>query len=180
MTNRLLTGLVLATLLASPMAAVPALAAPECSASENGWVPTRYYARGAVTYYRGDWYLSQERHEGREPGQGAFAWQRLEEPPACAADRDQSEQRPAATTPPDQQPQETTRAESKQPRTSDTAEASCPELPTWSFAGSYNVGDQVLHEGQVYRAIRQSSDTLPGSGHPPRWQTMSQPCRNMP
>ncbi|WP_297792553.1 hypothetical protein [uncultured Marinobacter sp.] len=180
MKNRLLTGLVLATLLASPMAVMPALAAPACSESENSWVPTRYYARGAVTFYRGDWYRSQERHEGREPGQGAFAWQRLEEPPACAAGPDQSERRPEATTPPDRRPQETTRAEDKQPQTSDTAEASCPELPAWSFAGSYSVGDQVLHEGQVYRAIRQSNGTLPGSGHPPRWQPMSKPCRNMP
>ncbi|MCG2579638.1 MAG: hypothetical protein KA296_02070 [Marinobacter sp.] len=169
MTNRLLTGLFLAALLASPIAVMPALAAPTCSESENGWVPTRYYARGAVTYYQGDWYRSQERHEGREPGQGAFAWQRLEEPPACATDQDRSERRPEAT-----------QAEDTQPQTSDTTEANCPELPTWSFAGSYSVGDQVLHEGQAYRAIRQSNGTLPGSGHPPHWQLLLQSCRNMP
>lgn len=180
MTNRLFTGLVLAALLASPIAVMPALAAPACSESENGWVPTRYYARGAVIFYRGDWYRSQERHEGREPGQGTFAWQRLEEPPACATDQDRSEPRREVTAQPDQQPQEATQAEEKQPQTSDTAEANCPELPTWSFAGSYSVGDQVLHEGQVYRAIRQSNGTLPGSGHPPHWQLSPQPCRNMP
>jgi len=180
MTNRWLTGLVLATLLASPMAVMSALAKPACSESENGWVPTRYYARGAVTFYRGDWYRSQERHEGREPGQGAFAWQRLEAPPACTADQDESAPRPDATTPPDQQSQKTPRIEDKQPQTSGTAKANCPEPPTWSFAGSYNVGDQVLHEGQVYRAIRQSNGTLPGSGHPPHWQLLPQPCRNMP
>lgn len=97
MTNRLLSGLVLA----SPIAVMPALAAPTSSESENGWVPTRYYARGAVIFYRGDWYRSQERHEGREPGQGAFTWQRLEEPPACATDQDRSERRPEATAQPE-------------------------------------------------------------------------------
>ena len=152
--------------LISPLSAQAAKASDHCNASDHKWVPAKYYVRESVVFYENQWYQARQTHEGREPGRGEFAWQALQGTPTCAANTDVVESGTAPTA--------KMASKASEPKTHQT---DCPQPTDWSFAAVYSIGDYARHEDQTYRAIRPTSGTLPGTGHPPHWQPAESPCR---
>lgn len=174
-----------------------------CDAVTGDWAPTRYYEQGAVVVYNGTWYESRERHSGRQPTDGLFTWKIIAAPECPSADRPshnnlalpEDAARPPART---QAPSETPvypkgdNAGSKASSTSATSainRGAAPQrsskpmtqpkgqpCPPFSFGQSYLVGQQVEHEGKIYRAIRPTTGTLPGRAMPHHWEITEQPC----
>lgn len=169
---------VLAIALASPFLLQVPVAAADCDAVMGTWVPSRYYQQGSIVEFDGSWYQALDRHSGRQPDSGAFAWKAIDAP-ECAAEASPTSPEIASSArgekAEDQPAGGDTRPGPAQVLSSSPAPAGMPCTP-FSFGQSYLVGQRVEHEGQTYRAIRPTTGTLPGQGMPHHWELVEEAC----
>lgn len=162
-------------LMIAPLSGYAATVPEHCRASDHTWVPAKYYLRESIVFYEDQWYQARQTHEGREPGSGEFAWQALQDTPTCA---NSSQATTSASKEPSSDVAEPATTASREIKASkpSSGQPNCPRPEDWSFAAVYTIGDYAIHEGLTYKAIRPTNGTLPGTGHPPQWQTAENAC----